>query len=217
MNTLMERLEHWLEANLPEVREDLAPGCSEAAITDFESQIGRAFPENLKALYRLHDGQRDAVNTGPFYGLTFLSLAGAKTHWESWESIIDQWSPEEMTEASAFCTSAKPGAVQALYANKYWIPFAYDYGGNHLGVDLDPGARGTLGQVINFGSDEEEKFVVASSLAVFIEWLVDQLESGNFAIREEDDGGRSLNTKVPEKLHFLDSIPILFASQRDDR
>jgi cell wall assembly regulator SMI1 len=122
-----------------------------------------------------------------------------------------------MTEASAFCTSAKPGAVQALYAKKYWIPFAYDYGGNHLGVHLDPGARGTLGQVINFGSDEEEKFVVASSLAVFIEWLVDQLESGIFAIREEDDGGRSLNTKVPETLHFLDSIPILFASQRDDR
>lgn len=57
--------------------------------------------------------------------------------------------------------------------------------------------------------------MVASSVAVFLEWLVDQLESGNFAIREEDDGGRSLNTKVPETFHFLDAIPILFASQRD--
>jgi len=120
-----------------------------------------------------------------------------------------------MSEASAFCTSAKSGAVQALYANKYWIPFAYDYGGNHLGVDLDPGARGTLGQVINFGSDEDEKFVLASSVTIFLEWLIDQLESGNFVIREEDDGGRSLNTKVPEKFHFLEAIPVLFASQLD--
>lgn len=74
MNTLMERLEHWLEANLPEVREDLAPGCSEAAITDFESQIGRAFPENLKALYRLHDGQRMLSTRG-------LSMALLSCHW----------------------------------------------------------------------------------------------------------------------------------------
>ncbi|MGE8468367.1 MAG: SMI1/KNR4 family protein [Pseudomonas putida] len=215
MKTSMERLEKWLQAHLPEVREDLAPGCSEAAITEFEREVGRALPESLKDLYRLHDGQKGAVNAGPFYGLNFLPLAGARSHWESWKSIVDEWSPAEMTEASAFSSSATPGAVQALYANPYWIPFAYDYGGNHLGVDLDPGARGTVGQVINFGSDEEEKFVVASSVAAFMEWLVDQLESGNFAIREEDDGGRSLNTKEPEKFHFLDAVPTLFASQRE--
>nr|WP_305955588.1 SMI1/KNR4 family protein [Pseudomonas sp. R2-60-08W] len=46
---------------------------------------------------------------------------------------------------------------------------AYDYGGNHLGVDLDPGEYGVSGQVINFGSDEEEKFVLASSVGTFME------------------------------------------------
>lgn len=211
MKASMERLEKWLENNLPEVREDLAPGCPEAALAEFEGLVGRAFPQSLKDLYRLHDGQNGAVNAGPFFGLNFLPLAAVRAHWDSWRGIVDEWSPEDLKEASQFSTSAQPGAIQPLYANKYWIPFAYDYGGNHLGVDLDPAEHGTLGQVINFGRDEDEKFVVASSLEAFMQWLVEQLESGNFAIREEDDGGRSLNTKVPQKFHFLDAVPILFA------
>jgi cell wall assembly regulator SMI1 len=213
MKTSMERLERWLEINLPEVHEDLAPGCSDASIAEFERQLSRVLPESLKDLYRWHDGQKGAVNSGLFFGLNFLSLADAKSHWESWKSIIDDWSPEDMVEANAFSRSAKPGTVRELYANAYWIPFAYDYGGNHLGVDLDPGECGVSGQVINFGSDEEEKFVLANSVDKFLEWLVNQLEKGNFAINEEDDGGRSLNTKEPATSHFLDSVPILFASQ----
>jgi cell wall assembly regulator SMI1 len=215
MKVLVERLGKWLEVNLPELKADLAPGCSQASLAEFESLVGRTFPESLLDLYKTHDGQAGDVNTGPFYGLTFLSVAQARTHWESWKQIVDEYSPEEMKEASAFSKSARPGAVKEVYANKYWIPFAHDYGGNYLGIDLDPAPHGTPGQVINFGRDEDERFVVASSMATFIEWLVCQLESGNALIQEEDDGGRSLNVRVPESSHFLDSIPVLFASQRD--
>ncbi|WP_229297047.1 MULTISPECIES: SMI1/KNR4 family protein [Herbaspirillum] len=212
----MKRLEKWLETNLHEVYVDLAPGCSEADLAEFENQIGVALPESLKDLYRMHDGQFVSANTGPFFGLIFLSLADARKHWESWKKVIDECSPGDMQGASRFCKSAKAGAIKEIYANKFWIPFAYDYGGNHLGVDLDPGERGNVGQVINFGRDEDEKFVLGSSVETFMEWLVEQLESGNAAIRNEDDGGRSLNTKVPEKFHFLDSVKILFASQRSE-
>ncbi len=212
MNATMDRLDQWLETHLPELHADLAPGATDAAIAEFEQQVGRAFPESLKALYRWHDGQRVEVNTGPFYGLIFLSLADARKHWASWLEIIEESSAEDLADLSAFSKSVKPGVVKALYASRYWIPFAYDYGGNHLGVDLDPGERGTVGQVINFGRDEDDKFVLADSLAAFLEWLVDQLESGNVVIREEDDGGRSLNTREPDAFHFLDAAKVLFAS-----
>lgn len=210
----MERLEKWLEANLQEVHADLAPGCPEAALAEFESLVGRPFPESLKDLYRAHDGQRGEANTGPFYGLTFLPIADAKKHWSAWKKIVEESSAEDMKGASMLSKSARVGAVKEIYANKFWIPFAYDHGGNHLGVDLDPGESGTVGQVINFGRDEDEKFVVGSSVATFLEWMVDQLDSGNSNIQIEDDGGRSFNTKTPEKFHFLDSITDLFASQR---
>lgn len=210
MSTAMERLDTWLDTHLQEVGDDLAPGCSEAEIAEFERLVGRDFPESLKALYRWHDGQRGDADTGPFFGLHFLSLAGARAHWESWQKVVDEASPDDMQDLSEFCTSATPGAIKALYANAYWIPFAYDHGGNHLGVDLDPGENGTLGQVINFGRDEENKYVLASSMAAFLEWLVEQLESGNAAIAEEDDGGRSLNIREPESSHFLDALDALF-------
>ncbi len=213
MKTSMERLEKWLEINLPELHADLAPGCAEDVIAEFEVQVGKALPECFKDLYRAHDGQRGAINTGPFYGLIFLPIADARSHWAAWKKIVEDTSPEDMKGASMFSKSAMAGAVKEIYANEYWIPFAYDYGGSHLGVDLDPGPRGTFGQVINFGRDEDEKFVVASSVATFLEWLANQLESGNSNIRREDDGGRSLSTKAPEKLHFLDSVKILFAPQ----
>ncbi|MDZ5601839.1 SMI1/KNR4 family protein [Pseudomonas sp. RP23018S] len=211
MNTSIERLQHWLEAHLPDLREDLSPGCSEAALDAFEALIGRPLPECLKALYRTHDGQGCEVNTGPFFGLTFLSLAQARAHWQSWNDIIDAWTPEDRDEASAFSRSATPGAIKPLYANRYWIPFAYDYGGNYLGVDLDPDTQGTVGQVINFGRDEDEKYVLADSFGAFLTWLVEQLEGGQFVLREEDDGGMSLNTRTPATFHFLDAVASLFA------
>lgn len=214
MKAVLERLDTWLETNLDEVHADLAPGCSEAALAEFEELVGRDFPESLKALYRWHDGQKGKASTGPFFGLTFLPLAEALKHWASWKDLVEEWSDEDMAAASDFCSSVPPGAIKPLYANRYWIPFAYDYGGNHLGVDLDPAEQGSVGQVINFGRDEEEKFVVASSVEAFVEWLVEQFETGNVAIRVEDDGARSLNTKVPELHHFLDSVQVLFAEQR---
>ena len=118
MNATLDRLDQWLETHLPELHADLAPGATDAAIAEFEQQVGRAFPESLKALYRWHDGQEDEVNTGPFFGLTFLSLAEARKHWEGWKQIVDDSSPDDLAEASDFCSSARPGAVKALYANR---------------------------------------------------------------------------------------------------
>ena len=124
-----------------------------------------------------------------------------------------------------------------MYASPGWIPFASDSGGNCLGIDLDPGPTGTRGQVINFGRDEDEKFVLAPSMNEFLEWFADQLESGNFLIREvpkpstrayvvqrlvpqesvsaPEPMWRSLSTKNPPTHHILDSAKVMFAGQRE--
>lgn len=112
-----------------------------------------------------------------------------------------------MNESSV---SVKPGVVKQVYANKLWIPFAYDWGGNHLGIDLDPGVNGIRGQVINFGRDEDRKRAIAPNVTAFVQWLVGQLQVGNFLIEQEDDTGRSFNTLNPPSTHFLDAIQTLF-------
>jgi cell wall assembly regulator SMI1 len=207
-------LELWLQDNLPEVAADLNPGCSEAALAELETLVGKPLPEDVKAFYRIHDGQFGKVPTGLFYGLLFLSLAAATQQWLTWKSILDRETVEGLAQLSMFCTSAKPGAIKEIYANRFWVPFAYDFAGNHLGIDLDPGPNGVYGQVINFGRDEDAKFVLANSFAAFIEWMIDQLKAGNVSIKTEADGSRSYHPKMPETGHILDSLDILFADQR---
>ena len=51
------------------------------------------------------------------------------------------------------CLSLPAGHIRETYSNAGWIAIARDGGGHALGVDLDPGPMGTVGQVITFGRD----------------------------------------------------------------
>ncbi|TNH02471.1 hypothetical protein FHQ26_04945 [Testudinibacter sp. TR-2022] len=61
-------------------------------------------------------------------------------------------------------TSTPKNAIQKKYFHYKWLPIFSDGGGNYLGIDLDPDTKGKKGQVINFGRDEEDMFVLAQSL-----------------------------------------------------
>ena len=46
-----------------------------------------------------------------------------------------------------------PSATQPRLVHPGWIPFAQDWGGNHLAVGTVPGPAGRAGQVLEFGRD----------------------------------------------------------------
>jgi hypothetical protein len=52
----------------------------------------------------------------------------------------------------------------------------------YFGLDLNPGLNGVVGQVVNFGRDEENKYVLATNWARFLADVADELEAGNFAV-----------------------------------
>jgi hypothetical protein len=55
-------------------------------------------------------------------------------------------------------------------------------------LDFDPEINGTIGQIINFGREEEEKTVLANSFEEFIDWYIQELDRGNYLIKEVDGG-----------------------------
>jgi cell wall assembly regulator SMI1 len=216
MKEYWERLEIWLSTYLPEVLANLKPGCTDSELESLEQQLGVALPNDFKSFYLIHNGQElfpnNRITSGLFFGLEFLSVDGIYNQWDIWRELIA--TEEDIAELGLECTSAQPGKVKELYANNNWIPFAHDGSGNHLGLDLDPDSKGVVGQIINFGRDESKKYVLANSFTGFIDWLLLQYESGNFVIHSESVGNRYVNvfkTKIPEKSHFLDAVPSLFA------
>jgi cell wall assembly regulator SMI1 len=210
MDELWLTLEHWLEQHLPEVLTDLHLGCSSEALDELEQHLGCSLPADFKALYRRHNGQRGEA-TGIWCGLPFLSLDALYDQWRTWRDLAEEFAQEAEEFGDENCATDITGesfpanAVKPIYINLKWIPFVHDGSGNHLGIDLDPGPAGTCGQVINFGTDEHDKFVLAPSLQEFLGWVIQQYQNGNYQARD-----RSLNLQEPFNRHFLDSVPILF-------
>lgn len=206
----LNELEAWLKTHLPEVAADLNAGASETELGDFSTTLGVNLPDDFLQLYAWHNGQEEHANSGPWYGLTFLPLDRVKRECDMWREVLADSSPESLISLASCMKSTPPGFVRRQYADEQWIPFAHDWAGNYLGIDLNPDEYGTYGQVINFGRDEERKIAISPSISAFIDWMLSELNSGNFNIKGESDGGRSFNTLRPEKYHFLDSLAVLF-------
>ncbi|MBW4625181.1 MAG: SMI1/KNR4 family protein [Brasilonema octagenarum HA4186-MV1] len=206
MKEILNRIEIWFNEHLPKVLADLNPGATESEIESLENHIGIQLPMSFKEFYKWHNGQQGKI-TGLFYGLEFLSLEGIFEQWKTWSDIIDV---DETINEEIGGKSHIPGKVKEIYINKKWIPFVHDWGGNHIGIDFDPAERGRVGQVINFGRDEDVKFVLADDFESFLNWLMTELESGNYIVDSEGYG--SFNTMKPETQHFLDSVKLIYQS-----
>lgn len=101
-------------------------------------------------------------------------------------------SPPPVTEGGAPAmawaskqSSFPPDAVQNVYAHQGWIPLAKDQDGNNIAIDLAPGSKGRVGQVILFGRDFDTKYVVSPSWGDFLAQFAADLESGNSYIEED--------------------------------
>lgn len=210
----LDILENWLEEHLPEVKKDLNPPATMEEIQLLEKTIGRSLPQDFISLYQWHNGQMGDAPTGLWYGLEFMSIKGIISHIELEKQIIKQIGEDVINSMSEWMKSTPDGFVKKASNNQFWIPFTYDYGGNFLGIDLDPDKMGIVGQVINFGRDENRKIVTNESISDFLFWLIEELRNGNFNINIEDDGGRSLNMLRPKSGHFLDALAIIYPEQK---
>jgi cell wall assembly regulator SMI1 len=200
MSPTLSALTTWLGQHLPATLADLAEPASDEAIAALEAHCGLALPETAKAIWRWHNGQHGAAS-GLFYGLQFLSLAAIAEEWNITRDLLH----DDPTLASGEASSSPVGHVKAVTISLAWLPLASDGGGNFLGLNLDPGALGQVGQVISFGADEHHQRVLAPSLNDWLAWLLNQLEAGNFQFT---DGG--FNTKNPDNRHFFDGLAVLF-------
>jgi len=182
VRTAWREIDAWLEKHAPQIFESMHDGAEQSQLDRFKKDTGIVLPEDLLESYRMHDGQGSHDNAaGLFDGWYYAPFSTLYEEWRRQENLDDELSDFELR-----------GPLKRRYYSKLNVPFALDHGGNYLGLDLDPGAGGHVGQIINYGGDELVRYVLAPSLASFLSSFAEDLRHGRYQV-EEQDGAQYLN------------------------
>jgi cell wall assembly regulator SMI1 len=184
------RIERWLSANAPEMRESLNPPATSGELEQLRAVIGQDLPADLIASYQIHNGQAEDAECGgmlPFgedYGDIAHSLASIE------DVVADYEMMTELLEGGDFVGIEKEqhDAIKAAPWNKGWIPIANDGGGDYHCVDLDPGPNGVRGQIITVVEGPTQA-VIADSLAEWLQMVAGEMEANNLTLTDEDYQG----------------------------
>jgi cell wall assembly regulator SMI1 len=182
MQDIWKRIEAQLQHLAPSVKEGLRPGASEALLRQIEEYIPITLPEEVKALYRIHDGQTGLL-INQWY---FLSLKKMCVAW-----LL------QGTDYGIPVESPTQGAYYAGYWHAHWLPFMGNSMGPMYCIDLAPGPEGRMGQILFYKENRSREYpdplspgrssirVVASGIEEFFSNLANDLEAGIYTFDEE--------------------------------
>jgi cell wall assembly regulator SMI1 len=180
MQEIWTYIESWLYANAPKILDTLQPGASDTQIKAAEDFLSIQFPAEVKASYRIHNGQSD-YSYGFLEGKEFLSLEHMQEEWAVWKELLDGGEFEGVE-------SSPDAGIRSDWWSPQWIPLTYDGTGNHDCLDLNPGEGGKRGQIITMWHDERERQIVAPSFREWLEQYAEGLKLGQFVFSEEHGG-----------------------------
>ena len=158
MRAIWKRIHTWLVANAPKGYGKLRRGATAEAIQAAEKAMRLKLPPDVKASYRIHDGQRNEPGLIGGEGWCLLSLREMVKTWRRWSRHDPR------------------------YASR--VPVAWGGAGDHIFLDLGPDAD-QPGCLIVQRSDSDEPDPVAPSFRCWLEDFADKLDDDEFAYSEE--------------------------------
>jgi cell wall assembly regulator SMI1 len=159
MKAVWGRIHAWLDANAPEIYGHLRPGASAEAMRVAVGAIGLALPADVKASYRIHDGQGGEPGLIGGEGWCLLPLQKMVELWQ-------RWSRSDAKDAGR-------------------VPVAWGGAGDYVFLDLCPDAE-EPGRVMVQRRDRNDPDNVAPSFHAWLEDFADKLDAGEFAYSEDD-------------------------------
>lgn len=182
MNGLWERLGSWAAKNAG--RElGLRKGASERAIVAAEEALSLRFPDDFRASLLLHDGQ-DGDESSLFEWMPGCSPLAPL------EAVVERWK-EELALAEEYPQTdfkvVEHGRIHSVLWHAKRIPIAGNrwWDGDNTYLDLFPGPKGKIGQLITFVT-ECDLVVLGSSLRDALALYVAALEKGDWVFSEKN-------------------------------
>ncbi|MBM7857157.1 SMI1/KNR4 family protein [Lentzea nigeriaca] len=166
LRTLFERL-------LPDTAPFL-PGATDHDLDRLAAETGLVLPADLVALLRASAGQDDPDQLyGPLNFHHFLTIDEIiEMHRMLTDAVGDMATPVE-----------QPAYYRWTVWSESWLPFLAFEGDCYL-LDLDPGERGTVGQVVFRPNVPDLGEPKAQSLAAFLARAADLIETGHAGTEE---------------------------------
>lgn len=161
MKAIWKRIHAWLRANAPEGYGQLRPGASAEEIEAAEQALGLKLPADVKASYRLHDGQGNEPGLIGGEGWCLLSLQDMVEWWRRWSRS------------------------DSRFANR--VPIAWGVVDDVIFLELGQEAE-QPGSLIVQRRDSQEPDPVAPSFRSWLGDFADMLEDDEFAYSEEHGG-----------------------------
>jgi cell wall assembly regulator SMI1 len=181
MEKVWQRIENWLNANAPPIAAGLNPPASAGELVETERLLGVQLPADVRAAYACHNGQ--SFNSPWMMDCwEWLSLERIREEWNVWKGLLDSG------EFTAIQNDANGIAVRKDWWNAAWIPLTYSGSGDHHCLDLAPGPKGKIGQIIEMWHDEGSRPVVANSISEWFTSFAEALENDEFVLSEEYGG-----------------------------
>lgn len=155
----------WLQQHRPDLSAGLRPGASSEGLGVL-TKLG--VPESWRVWWAIHDGEGPVL----FDGWSWLPIDHGP------ESVVSEHAAmlEVSRELSGHPPPLTVGPVRARWGHPRWVPFATDYAGGFLCIDLAPAAGGTLGQVILV--DDEDREVLFDGVLELLEEVRRRMDSG---------------------------------------
>ena len=160
------------------------PAASAPAIEAFEKTLGHPLPADFRELLLL------STTEHPLHGGYVCSpLDGIIADWHMMKSLLDAGTFDDgRVGATEPAGNWDSGKLAKVWWHAGWVPFAVDGCGNMVCVDLAPGPKGVVGQLVKMEvQDGQGPF--ASDFASVEQLLAHHLElvrTGRYKL--EDDG-----------------------------
>ena len=141
-------------------------------IMELEEIAGTSLPQEFKNLYLKYNGE----NENKIFGL----MGGMR--WMDTEDI--KCGIEELRNTKFFAKEDNMSFIRCGEYKKEWIPFAEDFQGRYLALDLNPNVSGTYGQVIILNMEKDNAFLIAESFDDFLDMVKEKLDTSDLEVKE---------------------------------
>jgi len=189
VNESWARIIAWLESALPEALNNLRPPATAGQIDDAGAALGIRFPESLRALYLLHDGEANNWPPGVFDdGHWFMPLDEMLAHRTSLAEFADEIPADSLAawkKAIEDHVISVSGPVKPHIYSKRWIPLTSSNGDVNRYLDFDPAPGGQPGQIIEVYPEACSHKVLAPSLETYLQDYADELDADMFVVEHD--------------------------------